>query len=208
VSFTPETKNPGDIIRSADWNTAMTAVAALFAKLDASTGHHHTGALEDGPPIGAAGLADNAVTPNKIAAGAVTATKIADGSVTAAKIADGSATAAKLADGSVTTAKIAGGAVSTDKIANAAITAAKLAAGVVPDIGIAVTMGLTNGATVPIPSGFSRADCIYMVALKFIDLQVSNQSANCVVNAAGVVTATPANAIAVTAVAFARRGGW
>jgi len=139
----------------------------------------------------------------------VTASKIADGSVTASKIADGSVTTAKIADGNVTTAKIADGNVTTAKIADAAITAAKIAAGVVPQIGITVTLGLSNGQTIPIPSGFARQDCVYLVSLKHIDLgKAAGQIINVLVDANGVVSTSVPDAVTVMAAAFAKRGGW
>lgn len=179
MPFTPETKNPGDLIRSADWNAALTAIAQLFAKLDQAGGHSHTGAFEDGPQIGANGLADNAVTANKVAANAVTAAKIASAAVTA------------------------------DKIANAAVTAAKLAAGVIPQIGIAVTNGLQNGQSIPVPSGFAREECIFMVALKWINLSgAGDPVVNCSVNAQGLVSAAPSDRVVAVGVAFGKKGGW
>ncbi|MCC9137878.1 beta strand repeat-containing protein, partial [Pontibacter silvestris] len=63
------------------------------------------------------GLADEAVTQNKLAAGAVTEAKLADNAVTTPKITNGAVTEAKLADNAVTTPKIADGAVTNDKIA-------------------------------------------------------------------------------------------
>jgi hypothetical protein len=79
MPYTHVPQNPGDLIRSSDWNAAMAALAVLYDKLDAATGHQHTGSVEDAPPIGTAGLADGGVTTAKIADAAVTAAKLAPG---------------------------------------------------------------------------------------------------------------------------------
>jgi hypothetical protein len=75
-----------------------------------------------------ADIADGAVTTEKIAAGAVATVDIADSAVTTAKIADSAITSGKIADGAVATADIADSAVTTAKIANANVTVAKISA--------------------------------------------------------------------------------
>jgi hypothetical protein len=224
-------KNANDLIRAADWNQIQ-----IEAREDIEQ-HDHSGG-EDGTPIGTAGLVDGAVTTAKLADGSVTAAKIADGSVTtaelanlsvstdkvanaaitaakladgsvtAAKIADGSVTAAKLADGSVTTAELANLAVTTDKIADAAITAAKLAAGLTSDIGIAVSSAMQNGQNIPIPNGFTSAECIFTVAVTHIGSLEAGEVVKCGVDANGLVSAVPSGKVYVTGMALAKRGGW
>jgi hypothetical protein len=86
MPFSHTPKNPGDLLKSDDWNKALNAVVALFGKLDPATGHSHNGTVENGPQITEAGLANNAVSSVKIQDNAVTATKIPDGSIAGTKI--------------------------------------------------------------------------------------------------------------------------
>lgn len=87
--------------------------------------------------IGTAAIANAAVTYDKIKDKAVGSAKLADNAVSAQKIAtnavqerqifDGSVTQSKLAVGSVSTAKLAANAVTTEKLAQSAVTTEKLA---------------------------------------------------------------------------------
>ncbi|MBR1494255.1 MAG: hypothetical protein IJ601_04320 [Acidaminococcaceae bacterium] len=125
-------------------------------------------------------IAAGAVTSSEIAAGAVTAEKIAASSVIAAKIASNAVTAAKIAANAVTSAKIAANAITADKIAAGAITADKLAAGVITadkifaagyevrasvlktdNISTPSNSTASNGAQIPIPSGYTESQCIW-----------------------------------------------
>lgn len=91
--------------------------------------------------IGTAAIADAAVTYDKIKDKAVGSAKLADNAVSAKKIAsnavqerqifDGSVTQSKLAAESVSTAKLAANAVTTEKLAQSAVTAEKIATGAV-----------------------------------------------------------------------------
>ena len=65
--------------------------------------------------VGSAGIADAAVTTNKISGFAVTAGKIAEGAVMEYTIAEGAVTTDKIANGAVTADKIAAGAVTASK---------------------------------------------------------------------------------------------
>ena len=197
MAFTPETKNPGDLVKSKDWNEAMLAIAALFAKLDAAAGHQHTGTLEDAPPLSQNGIADNAIVTSKLTDGAITPEKLQDNAVGVAKLQDGAVSNSKLQDGSVTLNK--------------------LAAGVIPgNIGIAITNALGNGSSIPIPSGFVKAECVFFAYVKAV-LAADAIPYNCLVND-GVVRivreavanpGTPVTSnIFVTGVALAKRGGW
>jgi hypothetical protein len=177
MPFTVNNKSAGDLIRSQDWNAAMAGIAALFDRLNAATGHGHTGTLEDGPQIGTAGIADFAVTlqqladlavsTSKIVDGAVTTDKIADLSVTKSKIGAEEVTTPKLTDNCVTTIKLADNSVTSSKIVNGSVTAAKLAAGTVAEFGFAAAI-LTDGQTAPLPAGFLRSECIYHWGFKFL----------------------------------------
>jgi hypothetical protein len=87
------------------------------------------------------GLADSAVTTNKIADSAVTSVKIANGTITGTDIAGLTITAANIANDTITSAQIAAdavgsseiaaGAVGTAEIADAAVTSAKIADGTI-----------------------------------------------------------------------------
>ncbi len=177
MPFTVNNKSAGDLIRSQDWNAAMAGIAALFDRLNSTTGHGHTGTLEDGPQIGTAGVADLAITlqkladlavsTNKIVDGAVTTDKIADLSVTKSKIGAEEVTTPKLTDNAVTTVKLADNSVTTSKLINGSVTAAKLAAGAVAEFGFA-SAALTDGQTAPLPAGFLRSECIYHWGFKFL----------------------------------------
>jgi hypothetical protein len=196
MPFTPEIKNPGDLVKSKDWNEALQAIAVLFAKLDPATGHLHTGAAEDAPPIQQNGIADNAVVTSKFADGAVTEVKLQDNAVSIAKLQDN--------------------AVSNSKIQDGAVTLNKVAAGIIPaNIGITVTLSLTNGASIPIPNGFTKEECVFFAFVKSI-LNVQVATFSCYANN-GAILFTYAdvngNAIAdvagyATGVAIAKKGGW
>lgn len=207
-SFTP--KSRGDLIKSQDWNEAMSAIVALFEKFNQATGHRHTGATEDAPAIQQNGIADNAVAESKLQNGAVTQDKIGDLAISTAKIQDGAVTETKIQNGAVTTAKIGNLAVSTAQIQDGAVTLSKIAPDAVsPNIGITVTQGLTNGVSVPIPTGFTKAECVFFAIPKFINTRDVNLFV-CQINTEnpGVILATPEGNITATGVAIAKKGGW
>jgi len=89
MPFSHIPKNPGDLIKSEDWNKALNSIVDLFAKFDKVAGHAHSGSGEDGPPIKEAGIANNSISNVKIQDGAVSATKIQNGAITAAQVAAG-----------------------------------------------------------------------------------------------------------------------
>ncbi|MGB8698136.1 MAG: hypothetical protein WCD18_01860 [Thermosynechococcaceae cyanobacterium] len=162
MAFTPEIKNPGDLVKSQDWNDAMQAIVALFTKFDQAAGHLHSGAAEDAPPITQAGVADNAI--------------------------------------------------STNKLQDAAVTLGKLAPGVIRDIGIVVAPFLSNGQSIPIPAGFTQAECVFFAFMKLITIPAGGVggSFQCLADTQGVVTlsAPDGGSIAAVGVAIAKRGGW
>ena len=104
--------------------------------------------------IGTAAIADAAVTYDKIKDKAVGSAKLADNAVSAKKIAsnavqerqifDGSVTQSKLAAGSVSTAKLAANAVTTEKLAQSAVTAEKIATGAVTGEKVSYKALVTN----------------------------------------------------------------
>jgi hypothetical protein len=81
--------------------------------------------------VGAAELAPQAVTDQKIADNAVKTAKIADGNVTNPKLADGAVTGSKMAPGTVTGTQLADGAVTGSKMAPGTVTGTQLADGAV-----------------------------------------------------------------------------
>jgi len=186
--FTPETKNPGDLVKSKDWNEAMQAIVDLIAKFDAAVGHSHSGAPEDAPLIQASG--------------------IADGAIATAKLQDGAVTSNKLASNAVSGTAIQNNAISTSKIQDGAIAAAKIAPGVVPrDISIAVSPALQNGQTIPPPNGFNATECVFFAFFKSFTVPAGGGTFTCFANAQGQISANPANST-VVGVAIAKRGGW
>ena len=168
MPFNFTNKTAGDLIRSQDWNAAMTAIAALFDKFnfDATIGHGHTGGPEDGPQIQSAGIADaaitlqklanlavsaaklqtNAVTNSKIANGAVTSTKIGVNAVNASHIASGQVGNSELATNSVSSTKIVNGTITGTKIANSTITGSKIANNTIT--GSKITTGSITGSKI------------------------------------------------------------
>jgi hypothetical protein len=118
MPFSFTNKSAGDLIRSQDWNAAMAAIAALYDKINGSTGHRHTGSAEDGPQINTGGLADLAVTLQKLAALSVDTSKLIDLAVSTAKLDNGAVTNPKLAANAVGNSNILNGAVDINKMAN------------------------------------------------------------------------------------------
>ena len=82
------------------------------------------------------GIANNAVTADKIASGAVNSSEIASSAVTTDKIANLNVTTGKLAAEAVTDAKIADGNVTNPKLATGAVSALKLATDAVSNVKI------------------------------------------------------------------------
>ncbi|MEO1261093.1 MAG: hypothetical protein AAFZ15_19990 [Bacteroidota bacterium] len=162
MPFNHVPKNPGDLIKSEDWNEALDAIVALFAKFNAGSGHKHSGSGEDAPPIETNGVADNAIT--------------------------------------------------TQKIRNSAVTAQKLAAGLIPEIGVASTQGMAaNGASIPVPSGFKRSECIFFASIKHLQKTSGNQTFTSSISwdDDGKVTINGDNiGTAFAGLAIGKKGGW
>jgi hypothetical protein len=171
MPFTNIPKNPGDLIKSEDWNKTLTALVELFGKFDKVTGHQHSASGEDAPQIKEAGIAANAVSNAKILDGAITNNKIQAGTITSDRVAAG--------------------------------TFAR-------NIGIAIMPTVSNGQTIPPPSGFLASECIFFAAAKFVsNAGVATWSYNVSVDANGKVTIGASNVtVAATGLAMAKKGGW
>ena len=68
----------GNVINASDLDGEFDAIQSAF---NGSTGHSHDGTTGEGPQIGTAGIANDAVTSDKIATGAVVADGIANNAV-------------------------------------------------------------------------------------------------------------------------------
>ena len=183
MPFTPDTKNTGDFVSSGDWNGAMEAIVALFEKFsNGSAAHNHTGGFEEGPQLGTSSLLN----------GAVTDAKIANSTISGSKLRNNTLTGSKLANGTVTLSKIASGVIP-------------------PNIGITVSKGLSDGQTIPVPSGFSRSECIFFASIKYLNLNMNASGSviySCNVDSNGKIATSPTNRVAVMAFAIGKKGGW
>lgn len=103
----------------------QTVVNGIMALITYALGHEHTGG-NDGTQISTLGIADLAVTTDKLYDGAVTTAKITDLNVTTAKINNLAVTNAKLGAGAVTFDKIAGLTIVQDNMASNSVSTAKL----------------------------------------------------------------------------------
>jgi hypothetical protein len=174
-------------------------------------------------------LADNAVTSRSIADGVVTELKLADNAVTSRAIADQAIASEKLANNAVTSRGIApadagidqtlgtGSGIKTGHIKDQAVTLDKIAPGIIPgNVGIAVTPGLSHDASIPIPSGFTREECVFFAFLKAITSPGLDNGFNCQATPSpegkvvifDLVNASPILNAAATGVAIAKKGGW
>lgn len=81
-------------------------------------------------------------------------------------IVDKAVTTEKLADTAVTTEKITDAAVTTTKIANGSVTVDKMAAGALNGNIAILTGTISHGGTIPLPIGYTEAQCFWMVSLR------------------------------------------
>lgn len=90
-------RNDGDLIRADEWNDIQRS-----ARQDIQKNRHRGDESnpDDGIPIGADGIEDNAITREKILNNAINTVKIEDNAITQAKIEDNAITQAKIRDGS------------------------------------------------------------------------------------------------------------
>ncbi|WP_371380750.1 phage tail protein [Sporomusa aerivorans] len=134
---------------------------------------HITGdTLFDANVIVNAMIAANAITADKIAAGAITTAKLAAGAITADKIAAGAITADKISaklgeiSGKLTANQIDAGVISADKITSGVLSADIVySAGYQVKVVTMVKGSIANGATIPLPAGFTHEQCTFGVQL-------------------------------------------
>lgn len=76
-------------------------------------------------------------------------------------------------------------------------------------IGIA-SASVGNGQTLPVPTGFTREECVFFVAFKYLNIATggSNFVANCTVDKTGKVSLSPEGNALVSGLAIAKKGGW
>lgn len=80
--------------------------------------------------------------------------------------------------------------------------------GRVTGIGFAST-SVTNGQMIPVPTGFTRQECLFFASIKFLNFQSGEAvSVNVFVDTTGKVTATPEGKVVAIGVALAKKGGW
>jgi hypothetical protein len=96
----------------------------LSANFSAIDSHDHTDS--NGVQIPTGGIADGAITEDKLSAGALSSISLANGSVTGAKLASGAVTTSKIADGAVTGPKVGSNTLTADNLATDSVTGAEL----------------------------------------------------------------------------------
>ncbi len=80
--------------------------------------------------------------------------------------------------------------------------------GRVTGIGFA-SASVQNGQTIPIPTGFTRQECIFFASIKFLNFKAGEAvSANVFADGTGKVTANPPDKVVAIGVAIAKKGGW
>jgi hypothetical protein len=81
--------------------------------------------------------------------------------------------------------------------------------GRVAGIGFAST-SLSDGQMIPVPAGFSREECVFFAAIKYLNIpnDGSNFIVNCTVDKNGKVNASPDGRVVAAGFAIAKKGGW
>jgi cytoskeletal protein CcmA (bactofilin family) len=81
--------------------------------------------------------------------------------------------------------------------------------GRVTGIGFA-SASVSNGQSIPIPSGFRREECVFFAAIKYLNIagDGGNFIANCTVDRNGKVNLTPDGRIVASGFSIAKKGGW
>lgn len=81
--------------------------------------------------------------------------------------------------------------------------------GRVTGIGIA-SASVGHGQTIPVPAGFTREECFFFAAIKFLNIPSSgnNVTANCTVDKTGKVALSPEGQVIAAGLAIAKKGGW
>jgi hypothetical protein len=89
-----------------------------------------------------------------------------------------------------------------------------------PALGRTVTVGISNGASIPVPAGFQASETKFFAFIKSFSVDLNQRTGNqeslgfsVFANDSGVVTVSPVGGTAgqtviATAVAIAKKGGW
>lgn len=93
-------------------------------------------------------------------------TDIGETKIPTAGIADGAVVLEKIADAAVETAKIKDAAVTTTKLADGCVTVDKIASGALGGSISILTGTISHGATIPLPDGYTEAQCFWTVSLR------------------------------------------
>jgi hypothetical protein len=82
-------------------------------------------------------------------------------------------------------------------------------AGRVTGIGFA-SASLSHGQMIPVPTGFTREECVFFAAIKFLNIPTDGNRfiANCTVDQTGKVSVSDDSRVMVAGLAIAKKGGW
>jgi cytoskeletal protein CcmA (bactofilin family) len=82
--------------------------------------------------------------------------------------------------------------------------------GKLADVGVTVATGLQEGQSIPVPTGFSRSECIFYAALKYVLIEpdLQRHPVLCTVDANGKINISPDGHGVAMGLAIAKKGGW
>jgi cytoskeletal protein CcmA (bactofilin family) len=82
--------------------------------------------------------------------------------------------------------------------------------GKLADVGVTVATGLQEGQSIPVPTGFSRSECIFDGALKYVLIEpdLPRHPVLCTVDANGKINISPDGHGVAMGLAIAKKGGW